>query len=145
MLHEHRAEPIELSKSDTASAGRESNSEHVVRGYLAAMESRAIEEAQAMLAEDFEMVFPGTDVMTKLEELLQWAAGRYRFVKKHDLAVESFKGTNADVVYVRGTLAGEWSDGNPFADIRFIDRFEVHDGKITRQDVWNDIAEVRAQ
>ena len=28
--------------------------------------------------------------------------------------------------------------------IRFIDRFEVIDGKITKQDVWNDMAEVRA-
>ncbi len=32
-----------------------------------------------------------------------------------------------------------------FEGIRFIDRFEVTAGKITRQDVWNDIAEVKAQ
>jgi hypothetical protein len=47
------------------------------------------------------------------------------------------------VVYTRGTLAGEWPDGTAFGGIRFIDRFEVTDGFITRQDVWNDLAEVR--
>ena len=47
--------------------------------------------------------------------------------------------------YTRGTLAGEWPDGTAFSGIRFIDRFEVTDGKITQQDVWNDIAEVRAK
>ena len=34
--------------------------------------------------------------------------------------------------------------GACFEGIRFIDRFEVIDGKITKQDVWNDMAEVRA-
>ncbi|MCH5760711.1 nuclear transport factor 2 family protein, partial [Salmonella enterica] len=45
------------------------------------------------------------------------------------------------VIYSNGTLYGEWPDGRPFADNRFIDRFEVRDGKITRMDVWNDSAE----
>ena len=48
------------------------------------------------------------------------------------------------IVYCRGKLSGEWSDGQAFSDIRFIDRFELVGGKITRQDVWNDIAETRA-
>nr|MBZ5087801.1 nuclear transport factor 2 family protein [Salmonella enterica subsp. enterica serovar Typhimurium] len=45
------------------------------------------------------------------------------------------------VIYSNGTLYGEWPDGRPFAGNRFIDRFEVRDGKITRMDVWNDSAE----
>ena len=47
------------------------------------------------------------------------------------------------VVYRRGTLQGEWPDGISFQGICFIDRFELADGRITRQDVWNDLAEVR--
>ncbi|MGB1034547.1 MAG: 4-oxalocrotonate tautomerase, partial [Primorskyibacter sp.] len=47
-------------------------------------------------------------------------------------------------VYCRGTLSGEWPDGTAFDAIRFIDRFEIVGDKITKQDVWNDIAETRA-
>jgi len=45
-------------------------------------------------------------------------------------------------VYCYGTLSGEWLDGRAFADIRFIDRFTVVDGKLLDQTVWNDLAEV---
>ncbi len=45
-------------------------------------------------------------------------------------------------VYCFGTLGGEWPDGTAFDGIRFIDRFELQGGLITRQDVWNDMAEV---
>jgi len=58
-------------------------------------------------------------------------------------AMLAFHANGAAVVYTRGTLAGAWPDGAAFSGIRFIDRFEVTGGKITRQDVWNDIAEVR--
>ena len=39
-----------------------------------------------------------------------------------------------------GELAVEWLDGSTSASVRFIDRFELTDGLITRQDVWNDLA-----
>jgi hypothetical protein len=39
-----------------------------------------------------------------------------------------------------GTLSGEWPDGSAFSDIRFLDRFELRSGKLTRQQVWNDLA-----
>jgi hypothetical protein len=45
------------------------------------------------------------------------------------------------VVYSVGTLYGEWPDGTPFEGNRYVDRFEVHNGKITKMDVWNDSAE----
>ena len=43
-----------------------------------------------------------------------------------------------------GTLYGEWLDGTAFAESRFIDRFEMEGGLLTRQDVWNDMAETKA-
>jgi hypothetical protein len=55
---------------------------------------------------------------------------------------ESWQGDKT-VVYVRGVLNGEWPDGTAFKDIRFVDRFEVIKGLISRQDVWNDLAEMR--
>tara|TARA_R110002074_G_scaffold196880_3_gene363735 strand:+ start:4035 stop:4601 length:567 start_codon:yes stop_codon:yes gene_type:complete len=116
----------------------------LVRDHLNAMEARDLDRAGAMLGAGFTMHFPGTAPMNSLEALIAWAQPRYAFVTK---TYEGFdplqKPGEAAIVYCRGTLSGEWPDGTPFDGIRFIDRFEVTNGKLTRQDVWNDIAEVR--
>ena len=111
----------------------------IVRAYLAAMEARDLPTARAHLAPGFTMTFPGGIRLHSLEALIDWAAPRYRFVTK------TFEGFDAlgPVVYCFGTLAGEWPDGTAFHGIRFIDRFELSDGLITRQDVWNDLGETR--
>lgn len=116
----------------------------LVLAYLNAMEARDIETARSMLGPGFRMTFPGTAPMTSLTELIAWAKPRYRFVSKTYEAVEAFPSGGIAVVFARGTLAGEWPDGTPFSDIRFIDRFEVSEGQVIRQDVWNDLAEGRA-
>jgi hypothetical protein len=41
-----------------------------------------------------------------------------------------------------GNLHGVWLDGTSFKDIRFIDRFTLKNGKITFQEVWNDLGEI---
>ncbi len=112
----------------------------IVRAFLRALEARDLARARALLAPGFAMTFPGGVRMQSLEELIAWAAPRYRFVKK---SFERFETCGGGVVYCFGTLAGEWPDGRPFAGIRFIDRFELSEGRILRQDVWNDLAEVR--
>ncbi|MDJ0640106.1 MAG: tautomerase family protein [Paracoccaceae bacterium] len=118
----------------------------IVRGFLAAMEARDISRAQSMLGEEFTMAFPGTAPMTSLQELIEWAKPRYNRVAKTYEGFDAMQGPeDAAIVYCRGTLSGEWTDGSPFDGIRFIDRFEVSGGRITRQEVWNDIAEARAR
>ena len=47
------------------------------------------------------------------------------------------------MVYCSGTLFGVWNDGSAFEGIRFIDRFEVVNNLLTRQEVWNDVAEIQ--
>ena len=74
---------------------------------------------------------------------IEWSGPRYRFVRKTIESVDLAAASDRSVVYVTGTLHGEWPDGTSFEGIRFIDRFELTDGLITRQDVWNDIAEER--
>ncbi len=117
----------------------------LVTDYLAAMEARDLDTAQAMLSDRFEMIFPGTDPMTSLTQLIDWASGRYRSVRKSHQAVETLQAGEVTVVYIRGTLSGEWPDGRGFDGIRFIDRFEVSGGRIVRQEVWNDLAESRTR
>jgi len=96
--------------------------------------------------ENFVMQFPGAAPMQDFEALMDWAASRYQSIEKQIESTEAFgAASGTTVVYCRGTLSGVWPDGSIFNAIRFVDRFELIDGFITRQEVWNDLAEVRAQ
>ena len=109
----------------------------LVRRFLDHMEQRDLEAARTLLAPDFAMRFPGSPVLHQLEELVAFSRGRYRNVAK---TYERFDASWTDagaVVYCFGTLYGHWLDGAGFEGIRFIDRFEVSNGLISRQDVWN--------
>lgn len=114
--------------------------EQLVRDFLAAMEARDLRAASALLADDFQMTFPGGVEMTRLEELVAWASERYRFVHKRFDAFDTCDKADHSVVVCHGELSGEWPDGSSFAGVRFIDRFEVRDGKLARQAVYNDLA-----
>ncbi|MEM7212709.1 MAG: tautomerase family protein [Pseudomonadota bacterium] len=109
--------------------------------FLDALGARNLEHATSLIDEGFEMVFPGPARFTDFSDLMNWASPRYRTIgKKIDRVDEAPLGETV-AVYVTGTLYGETPDGTPFERIRFIDRFEVHAGKILRQEVWNDLAE----
>ena len=115
----------------------------LVAQFLYCMAARNFQAAQAFLAPSFEMVFPGGETMHQLTELLSWAAPRYQKVGKTKMHFDESWQSDKTVVYCRGMLNGVWLDGTEFKDIRFIDRFEVVKGKLQRQDVWNDLAEMR--
>ena len=115
----------------------------LVAQFLECMAARNFEAAQAFLAPSFDMVFPGGETMHQLTELLSWAAPRYQKVGKTKMHFDESWQSDKTVVYCRGMLNGVWLDGTEFKDIRFIDRFEVVKGKLQRQDVWNDLAEMR--
>ncbi|QDG78917.1 tautomerase family protein [Labrenzia sp. PHM005] len=143
----HEMEPANYSRGGIHRTGAAAHTDpaEIVKDFLGTMEARDLESARAFLSEDFFMQFPGAPPMYTLEELIAWAGPRYRFVKKAYQGFDVLQDTGpAALVYCRGTLSGEWPDGTPFDGIRFIDRFEIETGKITRQDVWNDLAEVKA-
>ncbi|WP_171127126.1 MULTISPECIES: tautomerase family protein [unclassified Ruegeria] len=120
--------------------------EHIVRAFLSDMGEGTVESARKRLSPDFVMQFPGTAPMRDIEDLRSWEANRYRRIAKTYDGFDAMQSDgDAAIVYCRGTLSGEWTDGSPFEGIRFIDRFEIQNDLITRQDVWNDIAETRAQ
>lgn len=143
MLNEVPADAYARGGQQRSPAPARPDPAQLVTRYLSAMEDRDVAAAAAFLGDGFEMRFPGTRPMKSLEDLVDWASGRYRFVTKENKAVEAFQRGAHTVVYVRGTLSGEWPDGRAFSGIRFVDRFEIADGKIVRQDVWNDLAEMR--
>lgn len=124
----------------TISDHQDRTASSVATEFLGAMEVRDLPRARTYLADTVSIRFPSAE-HASLDAMIASAGGRYRWVKKRISATETFTTGDVDVVYVRGTLYGENLHGQPFEGIRFIDRFEVRGGKITVQDVWNDLAE----
>jgi hypothetical protein len=116
----------------------------IARNYLEAMEARDLARAQTFVSPRAVFVFPGGVERQDLAAIVAGSATRYQFVGKHVEGYEAAEAADGLVsVYVRGTLHGRWLDGSSFDGIRFIDRFEIRDGLIVRQDVWNDAGELR--
>jgi hypothetical protein len=116
----------------------------VATAYLAAMEARDLAQTKSFLAPGVEFIFPGGARLTDIDAIVAGSAKRYQFVGKHIDGIDTAAASGGGVaVYVRGRLHGRWLDGSAFDGIRFIDRIEVRDGLIARQEVWNDSGEVR--
>lgn len=113
----------------------------LVRDFLEAMQRRDLARARSFLAPAFEMCFPGGARFQTLEELVAWGRTRYQGVAKTFERFDECWASDGTVVYCHGTLQGHWPDGQAFEGIRFVDRFLVIDGRLARQDVWNDLAE----
>lgn len=111
--------------------------------YLKAMEDRRHDEARSHVAPGVVMVFPGGRKFTSIDEIIANSGGRYIRVQKAISRSESWRQGDRIMVLVTGTLYGHWKDGRAFDGIRFADRFEVEDGKIILQEVWNDAGEHR--
>jgi len=116
-----------------------------VTAFLMAMERRDLAHARTYLADEFVMSFPGSGELTSLEQLVEWGKDRYRFVKKTLFATDVAHRPDGATVIVHGTLRGEWPDGRAFSGVRFIDRFDVRNNQLVRQDVWNDLANAQSR
>ena len=108
--------------------------------FLSAIERRDAAACASMMAPEIEMVFPGGVLHRSVEALFASSAKRYRSVGKTITRIDAFDDGDRSIVYVSGTLYGTWLNGEDFDDVRFIDRFEIRNGLIIRQEVWNDSA-----
>lgn len=116
----------------------------IVLNFLQALGARDMDNAQSYLSKTFSMHFPGADPMVDLQALVEWSKPRYSSIEKQIEGTEAFGSSDGiTVVYCRGTLSGVWNDGSGFEGIRFIDRFELLEGKIQKQEVWNDMGEAQ--
>jgi ketosteroid isomerase-like protein len=113
----------------------------IIREYLDASMKPDPDLAATYVADDVTITFTGGRVFNHPSGPTGFNAKRYKWVKKKMDRFDVARGADGVVVYSVGTLYGEWPDGTTFEGNRYVDRFEVHDGKITKMDVWNDSAE----
>lgn len=120
------------------------SAQQTVVAFLQSLEARDLAKAATCLAANAVLTFPSEKKFTTLDELVAWSKGRYKFVRKTFDSFDEVAHGDVTTVYVRGLLNGEWLNGTAITNVRYLDRFDLKDGKIIRQDVWNDLAEFRA-
>jgi len=113
----------------------------LVEAFLVASMIPDPDKAATFLAADAVILFTGATAMSHPGQMAAYNAARYNWVKKRMERFDVAAGSDGTVVYGIGTLYGEWKNGQAFEGNRYVDRFEVRHGKITRIDVWNDSAE----
>lgn len=113
----------------------------IVSNFLEASMAPDPERAATFMSADVSITFTGGRVMDSNQAITQFNNSRYAWVKKLFGQYDWTEHADHTVVYSNGTLYGEWPDGRAFSGNRYLDRFEVRNGQITRMDVWNDSAE----
>lgn len=119
----------------------ENHAVQIVSDFLAASMAPDPVKAATYMSRDVRITFTGGRAMPSATEITAFNAARYNWVKKELGQFDWTEHADYTVVYSNGTLYGEWPDGSSFSGNRYLDRFEVREGKITRMDVWNDSAE----
>lgn len=127
-------------RNDAAAEGAASKT---VLKYLRAMEQGRYDEAKAMFAPGFFMLFPGNARFTTVEEVLAGMAKRGSYAIKTFTRFDECPTDRGIAVFAQGTVAATLLNGSSYKDVRFIDRITVRDGKLIDQRVWNDRGEHR--
>lgn len=118
--------------------GRDVSPRAVAEEFFARMGDERREAIDELFADDAVITLPGVrfEGPDAPEEFLAFLAPRYeRAAKEFDRWIE----TDTEVVSI-GTLYGVDNDGKEFSDVRYVDVYEVVDGRIQRIDIWNDLA-----
>ena len=110
--------------------------------FIAAVNRRDADEAQALLAPGAELVFPGPTTFHEVADFLAWAGPRYRAATYTYTHMDFLQDGERTIVYAQGRVDGELPDGQAFAGVRYIDRFVIAQGRIERKEVWTDMADL---
>ena len=115
----------------------------VARRFLGAVADRDLDGAEALTSDAFQMVVSGGHQFDSLRAFVGYSSTRQKAVAKHTDHFEALADEDGVVVYCFGTMSGTWLDDSPYANVRYIDRFLVRDGRIVDMKVWSDMAEFR--
>ena len=133
-----RGNPFAVPLPDRYHVMSERSPRAVVEEFFDRMDDERRSSVGELFADDAVITVPdarfeGPDAAA---EFLAFLAPRYeRAAKEFDRWIES-----GDRVVSTGTLYGVDDDGERFEDVRYVDVYEVRDGRIVRMDVYNDLA-----
>ena len=114
-----------------------------VKSFLEDLARRDLASAERYLAPDFQLHIAGRR-FDSLANFAEFSKQRQKLSKKNLVHCDHcHDDSNHDVVYARGTMEGEWLNGEAFADVYWLDRFQLHNGLIQRLDIVSDMAEYR--
>lgn len=120
----------------------ESTCRTLITRYLEAMQRSDAATIRALSATGARLEYPGGVEFHSPEELFAWVKGRHGWVRHDFEHFDVLAAAHESVIYVTGTLTGAWSDGEPFAAIRFIYRFRTRNEQVLDTRLWSDVAEV---
>lgn len=114
--------------------------------FLEALQRRDLPAVEPLLAPGFRLRAAGRE-FERLADFVEFSRSRNAAVRKrpqrYDVVGGGLSDDGVTVVYSLGEMDGHWLDGSSFASVRYLDRFELRDGLITRLDVFSDMAEFR--
>lgn len=115
----------------------------VVKTFLDAMSRRDFATMESVMAPNFKMTTTGGVVYAHPKDFAAHSSTRQKTAKKTTDHYDEIPSDQGAVVYSIGSMAGLWNDGTPYSGVRYIDRFEIIDGKIVDMNVYSDMAEFR--
>ena len=119
---------------------------NLVKKYLDAMIRRDVVEASQYIHPEAIIIYPGGKTFNALSTLSESSSKKFKTLDKTFDRFEALtREDGIHIVFVAGTLNGTWPDDSVFKGIRFIDRYEVDQNNIIKQEVWSDSAEFRLE
>ena len=114
----------------------------LVHRFLRGSEARDRAALEKMATSDFSATFPRGVVHASIGAWMDSSTKSFERVRKIFERFDVVAGDAPDsgTVYAFGQLTGRFRGGDSFDGTRFIDRFEVENGRIRRQTVWNDLS-----
>lgn len=113
-----------------------------IEQFLACVARRDLDHARQYLSPDARIVFPPGRTFDSLEDMAAGMRVRYQSIDKIRERWDIWtRDDDTLVVYNTGTLFGVNVHDVPFSGVRYLDRFELRDGLIVLQEVWNDLSE----
>lgn len=115
----------------------------IVKAFLEAMSRRDFAAMELLMAPSFRMTTTGGVVYSHPKDFAVNSARRQKTAKKTTDTYDEIPTAKGGIVYSIGSMAGQWNDGSEYKGVRYIDRFEIVDGKIVDMNVYSDMAEFR--
>lgn len=115
----------------------------VVKTFLDAMGKRDFAAMETVMAPNFKMTVTGGSVFSHPREFAAQSRGRQKSAIKTTDRYDEIPTATGAIVYSIGSMAGEWNNGTTYQGVRYIDRFEIVNGKIADMNVYSDMSEFR--